>query len=100
MTMGDAMRITPLDIQQMVFRVSFRGFKETKAVAKPSLSLGSVRRNLRERGPEATVGFKTSWPMRTPNFARRAGSMAVSRAGNFPPLVMSIRIGDPGAMWF
>ncbi|MCE9535603.1 MAG: DivIVA domain-containing protein, partial [Nitrospirae bacterium] len=26
MTMGDAMRITPLDIQQMVFRVSFRGY--------------------------------------------------------------------------
>jgi cell division initiation protein len=26
MTMGDAMRITPLDIQQMVFTVSFRGY--------------------------------------------------------------------------
>ena len=26
MTMGDAMRITPLDIQQMVFRVNFRGY--------------------------------------------------------------------------
>jgi cell division initiation protein len=26
MTMGDAMRITPLDIQQMVFKVSFRGY--------------------------------------------------------------------------
>jgi cell division initiation protein len=26
MTMGDAMRITPLDIQQMVFNVSFRGY--------------------------------------------------------------------------
>lgn len=26
MTMGDTMRITPLDIQQMVFKVSFRGY--------------------------------------------------------------------------
>ena len=26
MTMGDAMRMTPLDIQQMVFRVVFRGY--------------------------------------------------------------------------
>jgi cell division initiation protein len=26
MTMGDAMRITPLDIQQMVFKVAFRGY--------------------------------------------------------------------------
>ena len=26
MTMGDAMRITPLDIQQMVFKASFRGY--------------------------------------------------------------------------
>ena len=26
MTMGDAMRITPLDIQQMVFKVSLRGY--------------------------------------------------------------------------
>ncbi len=26
MTKGDAMRITPLDIQQMVFKVSFRGY--------------------------------------------------------------------------
>jgi cell division initiation protein len=26
MTMGDAMRITPLDIQQMVFKVNFRGY--------------------------------------------------------------------------
>ncbi|MEP6958162.1 MAG: DivIVA domain-containing protein [Nitrospirota bacterium] len=26
MTMGDAMRITPLDIQQMVFKVGFRGY--------------------------------------------------------------------------
>ena len=26
MSMGDAMRITPLDIQQMVFKVSFRGY--------------------------------------------------------------------------
>ena len=26
MTMGDAMRITPLDIQQMVFKVDFRGY--------------------------------------------------------------------------
>jgi cell division initiation protein len=28
MTMGDAMRITPLDIQQMVFKVSFRGYEK------------------------------------------------------------------------
>jgi cell division initiation protein len=26
MTMGDAMRMTPLDIQQMVFKVAFRGY--------------------------------------------------------------------------
>ena len=26
MTMGDAMRMTPLDIQQMVFKASFRGY--------------------------------------------------------------------------
>jgi len=26
MTMGDAMKITPLDIQQMVFKVNFRGY--------------------------------------------------------------------------
>jgi cell division initiation protein len=26
MTTGDAMRITPLDIQQMVFRIGFRGY--------------------------------------------------------------------------
>jgi cell division initiation protein len=26
MTMGEAMRVTPLDIQQMVFKVSFRGY--------------------------------------------------------------------------
>ena len=26
MSMGDAMRMTPLDIQQMVFKVSFRGY--------------------------------------------------------------------------
>jgi cell division initiation protein len=28
MTMGDAMRITPLDIQQMVFKVTFRGYDQ------------------------------------------------------------------------
>jgi cell division initiation protein len=26
MSMGDAMRMTPLDIQQMVFKVAFRGY--------------------------------------------------------------------------
>src|SRR4026207_67409 len=28
MTMGDAMRITPLDIQQMVYKVTFRGYDQ------------------------------------------------------------------------
>ena len=50
MTRGDAMRITPLDIQQMVFRVGFRGydkdevnrFLEELAQTVESLSLDST----------------------------------------------------------
>jgi len=53
--MGDAMKITPLDIQQMVFRVKFRGFDREEVnrfleeVAQTVESLNRDNAALRER---------------------------------------------------